>query len=84
MQAARDRAEAVSQAMTQMMPGIVKRSELHRSVVLPGRWLVERTIARLNRCRRLARDRENHGRNAPAFLRLASIRLMLRELRNPA
>jgi transposase len=51
---------------------------------LPKRWIVERTIARLNRCRRLAKDWENLNRKALAFLRLASIRLMLRKLCNPA
>jgi transposase len=38
------------------------------------------TFAWLNRCRRLAKDFENLTRNALAFLRLASIRLMLRKL----
>jgi transposase len=63
---------------------IVKRSEQHTFVVLPKRWIVERTIAWLNRCRRLAKDWENFNRKALAFLRLASIRLMLRKLCNPA
>ena len=45
--------------------------------------LVERTIAWLNRCRRLAKDWENLNRNALAFIKLASIRLMLRKLCNP-
>src|SRR5215207_8658630 len=45
--------------------------------------LVERTIAWLNRCRRLAKDWENLNRKALAFLRLTSIRLMLRKLCNP-
>ena len=52
--------------------------------MLPRRWVVERTIAWLNRCRRLAKDWENLNRKALAFLRLASIRLMLRKLCNPA
>jgi transposase len=52
--------------------------------VLPRRWVVERTFAWLNRCRRLAKDWENLNRNALAFLQLASIRLMLRKLCNPA
>ena len=52
-------------------------------VVLPMRWVVERTLAWLNRCRRLAKDFENLSRNALAFLQLASIRLMLRKLCNP-
>ena len=52
-------------------------------VVQPRRWVVERTIAWLNRCRRLAKDWENLNRNALAFIKLASIRLMLRKLCNP-
>ena len=77
-------AAAVKQAMGHLQVEIVKRSELHRFVVLPKRLLVERTIAWLNRCRRLAKDWENHSQNALAFLRLASIRLMLKKLCNPA
>ena len=53
-------------------------------VDLPKRWIVERTVAWLNRCRRLAKDWENLNRKALSFLRLASIRLMLRKLCNPA
>src|SRR6516165_10536057 len=63
---------------------IVKRSDqAHRFVVLPKRWLVERTFAWLGRCRRLAKDWECLNRKALAFLKLASIRLMLRKLCNP-
>ena len=62
---------------------IVKRSATKGFVVLPKRWIVERTIAWLNRCRRLAKDWENLSRNALAFLRWASVRLMLRKLCNP-
>ena len=36
---------------------IVRRSDqVNGFVVLPKRWIVERTIAWLNRCRRLAKD----------------------------
>ena len=64
---------------------IVKRSDHVKGfAVLPKRWIVERTIAWLNRCRRLAKDWEILNRNALAFLRLASIRLMLRKLCNRA
>ena len=64
---------------------IVKRCGSAKGfVVEPQRWIVERTIAWLNRCRRLARDWENRSHNALAFLRLASIRLMLRKLCNPS
>ena len=63
---------------------IIKRSNQAKGFVqLPKRWIVERTIAWLNRCRRLAKDWENLNRNALAFLKLASIRLMLRKLSNP-
>jgi transposase len=60
---------------------IVKRSDASKGfTVLPKRWIVERTIAWLNRCRRLAKDWECLNRKALAFMRLASIRLMLRKL----
>jgi transposase len=63
---------------------IVKRSDRVQGFeVLRKRWIVERTIGWLNRCRRLAKDWENLNRKALAFLRLASIRLMLRRLCNP-
>lgn len=64
---------------------IVRRCDQAKGfVVLPKRWIVERTIGWLGRCRRLAKDWENLNRNALAFLRFASIRLMLRRLCNPA
>jgi transposase len=60
---------------------IVKRSDAAKGfVVLPKRWIVERTFAWLNRCRRLAKDWECLNRNALAFLRWASIRMMVRKL----
>ena len=60
---------------------IVKRSDQAKAfVVLPRRWVVERTFAWLNRCRRLAKDWECLNRKARAFLLLASVRLMLRKL----
>jgi transposase len=75
-------------ALADILPAIeieiVRRSDQAKGfVVLPRRWVVERTIAWLNRCRRLAKDWENLNRKALAFLRLASIRLMLRKLCNP-
>ena len=62
---------------------IVKRSELHKFVVLPKRWVVERTFAWISRHRRLARDFERYARTVAAFFRLAMIRLMLRRLTRP-
>ena len=67
--------------MKQVSVEIVKRSDTAKAfVVLPKRWIVERTIGWLNRCRRLAKDWECLSRNALAFLRWASIRIMLRKL----
>jgi transposase len=60
------------------------RRSVKAFVVVHKRWIVERTIGWLGRCRRLAKDWENLNRNALAFLRLASIRLMLRKLCNPS
>jgi transposase len=71
--------------LPELVTEIVRRSDRFKGfVVLPKRWIVERTIGWLNRCRRLAKDWENLNHNALAFLRLASIRLMLRKLCNPS
>jgi transposase len=78
-------AKALAKVLPHLDVEIVKRSDqVSGFVVLPKRWIVERTIAWLNRCRRLAKDWECFNRKALAFLRLASIRLMLRKLCNPA
>jgi len=68
----------LAKILPELKTEIVKRSDQVKGfVVLPKRWIVERTIAWLNRCRRLAKDWENLNRKGLAFLRLASIRLML-------
>lgn len=60
---------------------VVKRSDLGKGfVVLPKRWIVERTFGWLGRCRRLAKDFEHHMRSHAAFVILAMIRLMLRRI----
>ena len=59
---------------------IVRRCDRGKFMVLPKRWIVEPTIAWLNRCRRLSEDWECLNRNALAFLRWASVRMMLRRL----
>lgn len=75
---------AIKKAMKQVDVEIVKRSDAAKGfVVLPRRWVVERTFAWFGRCGRLAKDWECLNRKALAFLRLASIRLMLRKLCNP-
>ena len=46
----------------------------------PKRWVIERTIAWLNRCRRLSKDFEKTIASAEAWILLASIRLLSRRL----
>jgi transposase len=58
---------------------IVKRCDIG-FVVLPRRWVVERTLAWLNRNRRLAKDFEATLESALAWLYLASVKLLLRRL----
>ena len=72
--------QAMGQVLKRVNVEIVKRSDAGKFVVLPKRWIVERTIGWLNRCRRLAKDWECLNQNSLAFLRWASIRLMLRKL----
>src|ERR1043166_1533009 len=46
----------------------------------PRRWVIERTLAWLNRCRRLSKDFEKTIASAEAWVLLASIRLLSRRL----
>jgi transposase len=60
---------------------IVKRSDDMKSfVVLPRRWMVERTFSWFGRNRRLAKDFENLADTPGAFVALAAIQLALRRL----
>ena len=57
---------------------IAKRSELHKFVVMPKRWIVERTFAWLDKCRRLWKNCERLLSTTLNFFKLASISIMLR------
>ena len=60
---------------------IVKRSDKAKGfVLLPKRWIVERTFGWLGRCRRLAKDFEHLTRSHVGFVILAMIRLMARRI----
>jgi transposase len=48
--------EGLAAVCKQINVEIVKRCAVGKFVVLPKRWIVERSIAWLNRCRRLAKD----------------------------
>ena len=54
---------------------IVKRSDTAEGFeVLPRRWVVERTLAWLGRCRRLSKDWEKSIASAAAWVTIAHIR----------
>jgi transposase len=60
---------------------IIKRSDAATGfVILPRRWVVERTFARLDRNRRLAKDFAATPESALARLFLASVKLLMRRL----
>ena len=63
---------------------IVKRSDDAKGfVVLPRRWVVERTFGWLGRYRRLSRDYETLTDSSETLIRLAMISLMARRLAPP-
>jgi transposase len=60
---------------------IVKRSDdLKGFVVLPRRWVVERTFSWFGRNRRIAKDYENLAKTLAAFVTLACIQIAIRRL----
>jgi transposase len=57
---------------------VVKRNELHTFVVLPKRWVVERSFAWLEKCRRLWKNCERKLNTSLQFVHLAFLVLLLR------
>jgi len=58
---------------------VVKRSETSRFVVLPKRWIIERTFAGLAWHRRLSEDYEHSPKSSEAMVYIASSSIMLRK-----
>lgn len=56
---------------------VVKRNELHKFVVLPQRWIVERSFAWLEKCRRLWKNCERKLHTSKQFA-LAFLSLLLK------
>lgn len=76
------RMEAVVSEVFGWVLEIVKRwAEARGFVVLPKRWIVERTLAWLGRNRRLSKDYEERTESSEAMVQIAMIHLMLRRLR---
>ena len=57
---------------------VAKRNELHTFAVIPKRWVVERSFAWLEKCRRLWKNCERKLSTSLAMMRLAFISLLLR------
>lgn len=60
---------------------VLRCDERKGFVVLPRRWVVERTFSWLNNCRRLSKDYEALTDTSEAFIYIAMTRLMLRRLK---
>ena len=55
---------------------VVKRNEPHAFVVLPKRWIVERSFAWLEKCRRLWKNCERKLNTSLQMIHLAFLRLL--------
>ena len=76
-----DRFETALATLGQWTIEIVRRCDAAKGFeLLPRRWVVERTLAWLNRNRRLAKDFEALIGTATAWLMLASVKLLSRRL----
>lgn len=57
---------------------VAKRSELHKFVVMPQRWVVERSFAWLDKCRRLWKNCERKLHISQQMMVLAFVSLLLK------
>lgn len=59
---------------------VAKRNELHKFAVIPRRWVVERSFAWLEKCRRLWKNCERKINNSLQFVVLAFIVILVKRL----
>jgi len=57
---------------------IAKRSELHKFIVMPKRWVVERTFGWLDKYRRFWKNCEKYTDNLVQLVVISFIRLILK------
>ena len=60
---------------------VLRSDDLKGFVVLPKRWIVERSFAWLNNHRRLSKDYERFTKTSETMIQIAMVRLMLRRLK---
>jgi putative transposase len=72
--------EWVSQHMRFVLRVTLRPEGTKGFVLLPRRWVVERTLAWLNQSRRLSKDYERLPKSSEAMIYLSMTRLMLRRL----
>jgi putative transposase len=63
-----------------LLPPVLRSDDVKGFLVLPRRWVVERTFAWLTQCRRLGKDYEVLPASSEAMIYIAMTRLMLRRL----
>lgn len=59
---------------------VAKRNKLHTFKIIPQRWIVERSFAWLDKCRRLYKNCERKLSSSLSMTQLAFIRLLLNRL----
>ena len=57
---------------------IIKRIDLHKFTTIPKRWVVERSFAWLEKCRRLWKNCERKLSSSLAMVQLAFVRLLVK------
>jgi putative transposase len=61
------------------LPLLISKKIADGFQVLPKRWIVERTLAWINNCRRLSKDFEINEHSESNFVRLSMLQLTLRK-----
>ena len=69
-------AEEVGKILPGVEVEVVKRNELHTFKVLPKRWVVERSFAWLEKCRRLWKNCERLLNNSLQMVNLAFLSIL--------
>jgi len=72
--------EWVKQRFCYHLEVVLRSDDVKGFIVLPKRWIVERTFAWLNNHRRLSKDYERYPKTSETMIQIAMIRLMLRRL----